>query len=162
MVSFYTRTLNTTQLKENRHLGMTKEIAPCSRGFDKNFSLLPGASNHYNYEPQLDDGEFQAPCINTTGFWMEGEKILDRTADLPKHFYSTRTFTDKMIGFLENRTEKESQKPFFAYLPYTAPHWPLQAPREIIEKYGKYFIANDDRARTNWFQRASMMTDLMP
>ncbi|KAJ5749000.1 uncharacterized protein N7511_010696 [Penicillium nucicola] len=121
------------------HLGMTKEIAPCSRGFDKNFSLLPGASNHYNYEPQLEDGEFQAPCINTTGFWMEGEKVLDRTTDIPKNFYSTETFTDKMIGFLENRTEEESQKPFFAYLPYTAPHWPLQAPKEIIEKYaGKY------------------------
>jgi arylsulfatase len=72
---------------------------------------------------------------------MEGDKILDRTADLPKHFYSTRTFTDKMIGFLDNRTEEESQKPFFAYLPYTAPHWPLQAPRDIIEKYGKYFLA---------------------
>ncbi|KAJ6071762.1 hypothetical protein N7499_009776 [Penicillium canescens] len=142
------------------HLGMTKEIAPCSRGFDKNFSLLPGASNHYNYEPQLEDGEFQAPCINTTGFWMEGEKILDRTADLPKHFYSTRTFTDKMIGFLENRTEEESQKPFFAYLPYTAPHWPLQAPREIIEKYaGKYDDGPDalTQKRLQWLKELGLV-----
>lgn len=115
---------------------MTKELSPYSRGFDKNFSLLPGASNHYNYEPQLDDGEFQAPCLNTNGFWMEGSEHLNRSTDLPTDFYSTRTFTDKMIGFLKDRTAEESQKPFFAYLPYTAPHWPLQAPREIIEKYG--------------------------
>lgn len=29
------------------HLGLTKELAPCSRGFDRNFSLLPGAGNHH-------------------------------------------------------------------------------------------------------------------
>jgi arylsulfatase A-like enzyme len=115
---------------------MTKELAPCSRGFDKNFSLLPGAGNHHNYEPQLDDGEYQAPGMK--GFWMEGNECLDRSTDLPEDFYSTRSFTDKMIGFLKDRTEDESQKPFFAYLPYTAPHWPLQAPRDIVEKYGRH------------------------
>ncbi|KAJ5933971.1 hypothetical protein N7454_006300 [Penicillium verhagenii] len=120
------------------HLGMTKDLAPHSRGFDKNFSLLPGAGNHYNFEPQLEDGECDGPCLTTDGFWTEGSEYLDRS-DLPKDFYSTQSFTDKMIGFLKGRTEEESQKPFFAYLPYTAPHWPLQAPREIIEKYaGKY------------------------
>ncbi|CAG8238441.1 unnamed protein product [Penicillium olsonii] len=126
------------------HLGMTKELSPYSRGFDKSFSLLPGASNHYNYEPQLDDGEFQAPCLNTNGFWMEGSEYVDRSTDLPKDFYSTRTFTDKMIGFLQERTEEESQKPFFAYLPYTAPHWPLQAPREIIERYAGVYDDGPD------------------
>ncbi|KAK9856062.1 hypothetical protein MYU51_001893 [Penicillium brevicompactum] len=124
-----------TMMSGKWHLGLTKELAPCSRGFDKNFSLLPGASNHYNYEPQLDDGEFKAPCLNTDGFWMEGSEKLNRSNDLPADFYSTKTFTDKMLGFLKGRTEEESQKPFFAYLPYTAPHWPLQAPREIVEKY---------------------------
>ncbi|CAG8366365.1 unnamed protein product [Penicillium salamii] len=126
------------------HLGMTKELSPYSRGFDKNFSLLPGASNHYNYEPQLDDGEFQAPCLNTNGFWMEGSKHLDRSTDFPTDFYSTRTFTDKMIGFLKDRTAEESEKPFFAYLPYTAPHWPLQAPREIIKKYAGMYDDGPD------------------
>ncbi|KAJ5338526.1 hypothetical protein N7452_005254 [Penicillium brevicompactum] len=126
------------------HLGLTKELAPCSRGFDKNFSLLPGASNHYNYEPQLDDGEFKAPCLNTDGFWMEGSEKLNRSTDLPADFYSTKTFTDKMLGFLKDRTEEESQKPFFAYLPYTAPHWPLQAPREIVEKYAGMYDDGPD------------------
>ncbi|KAJ5326669.1 uncharacterized protein N7506_009771 [Penicillium brevicompactum] len=103
-----------TMMSGKWHLGLTKELAPCSRGFDKNFSLLPGASNHYNYEPQLDDGEFKAPCLNTDGFWMEGSEKLNRSNDLPADFYSTKTFTDKMLGFLKGRTEEESQKPFFA------------------------------------------------
>ncbi|KAJ5341373.1 hypothetical protein N7541_010497, partial [Penicillium brevicompactum] len=133
-----------TMMSGKWHLGLTKELAPCSRGFDKNFSLLPGASNHYNYEPQLDDGEFKAPCLNTDGFWMEGSEKLNRSTDLPADFYSTKTFTDKMLGFLKGRTEEESQKPFFAYLPYTAPHWPLQAPREIVEKYAGMYDDGPD------------------
>lgn len=33
------------------------------------------------------------------------------------------------------RSSKENGDPFFAYLPFTAPHWPLQAPREVVRKY---------------------------
>lgn len=137
-------------LTPDRHLGMTKEIAPCPRGFDKNFSLLPGAGNHYNYEPQLDDIEVR--FIHTTGFCMEGDKFFDRTTEIPEDFYLTPTFTDKMLEFLENRTGKESQKSFFVYMRYTAPRWPLQTPREIIEKYG-WSSTCIDCSITDWAQR---------
>ncbi|KAF4913928.1 putative sulfatase [Colletotrichum viniferum] len=121
------------------HLGLSKELAPCSRGFTKSFSFLPGSGNHHAYEPQLDDDEFKIPCLKTEGHWMDGNKFINPRTDLPKDFYSTRYFTDRMIKFLEERNEKEKDEPFFAYLPFTAPHWPLQAPREVVEKYaGKY------------------------
>lgn len=64
---------------------------------------------------------------------MKDEKFLDRTKDLPSDFYSTTSFTDKLIDYLSNRDDN-SEKPFFAFLPFTAPHWPLQAPREVIDK----------------------------
>jgi hypothetical protein len=39
-------------------------------------------------------------------------------------FYSTQYFTERMLGFLKERKvdEKGEERPFFAYLPYTAPH----------------------------------------
>lgn len=44
-----------------------------------------------------------------------------------------------MIDYLKGRNEEEKEKPFLAYLAYTAPHWPLQAPQEVIDKYkGQY------------------------
>lgn len=73
----------------------------------------------------------------TDGHWVEGDKFLDRRTELPPNFYSTTSFTDKMLGMLGERTEEEKQKPFFGYLAYTAPHWPLQAPPEKIQKYGE-------------------------
>ena len=39
---------------------------------------------------------------------------------------------------LADRTKEEQEQPFFTYLAYTAPHWPMQAPQEIVEKYRKF------------------------
>lgn len=70
---------------------------------------------------------------------MRDSEIIDRTKDIPKDFYSTEHFTNEMIQYLKERTPEEKEKPFFGYLAYTAPHWPLQAPREVIDKYqGRY------------------------
>lgn len=122
-----------------RHLGLTKELAPCSRGFSKVFTYLAGAGNHYNNEPQLDESVPHLPSVWGDGLWMEGDRFLDRHTELPKDFYSTNSFTDKFIDYLANRNDKEREQPFFGYLAFTAPHWPLQAPRDTIAKYhGRY------------------------
>jgi arylsulfatase A-like enzyme len=39
------------------------------------------------------------------------------------------------LSFLEHRTDAEKEQPFFSYLAFTAPHWPLQAPPEVVRKY---------------------------
>lgn len=118
-----------------RHLGLKKELAPCSRGFSKVFTYLAGAGNHYNNEPQLDDTVPHLPSVWGDGLWMEDQVFLDRHKELPKDFYSTKSFTDKFIEYLANRSDQEREQPFFGYLAYTAPHWPLQAPQEVIAKY---------------------------
>jgi arylsulfatase len=57
--------------------------------------------------------------------------------ELPKDFFSTAAFTDKLIGYIESN--RSSGKPFFAYAAYTAPHWPLQAPEaDIAAQKGRY------------------------
>ncbi|KAI8679332.1 Sulfatase domain-containing protein [Fusarium keratoplasticum] len=122
------------------HLGTSKETAPCSRGFDKSYVFLSGCCNHFNYEPQLDDPShgFFTP-MNAGKFWMQDDQFLDRKnpEHIPSDFYSTTSFSDKLIDYLKERDDTE--QPFFAYLPFTAPHWPLQAPREVIDKYkGRY------------------------
>ncbi|CAN8100335.1 unnamed protein product [Discula destructiva] len=122
------------------HLGLKKELSPHARGFDKSFVYLAGAGNHYNNEPQLDDYDgFVVPAVKGDNLWMRDDVVIDRKKDIPKDFYSTKDFTDNMIDYLEERTAEEKAKPFFGYLTYTAPHWPLQAPREVIDKYkGQY------------------------
>ncbi|UZJ53611.1 hypothetical protein CBS101457_002931 [Exobasidium rhododendri] len=121
------------------HLGLTKETSPWARGFDRSFALLPGAGNHYAYEPQLPSGEaaikFMPPL-----YYQDDQPIP--LSDLPKPFYSSDIFATKLIEYL---SEKEESKPFFAYLPFTAPHWPLQADPSIVAKYkGRYDNGPDE------------------
>jgi arylsulfatase len=120
------------------HLGLTKESTPHARGFQRSFALLPGAGNHYGYEPQLQDGSPAIKFMPPLYYEDDKQVALD---DLPQPFYSSDVFAEKLIAQLDQRKAdvEESQKPFFAYLPFTAPHWPLQADPAIVAKYkGRY------------------------
>ncbi|MEM1063786.1 MAG: sulfatase-like hydrolase/transferase, partial [Planctomycetota bacterium] len=66
-------------------------------------------------------------------------------------FYTTDAFTDAAIEFLDGHDE---DRPFFLYLAYTAPHWPLHAREEDIQKYvGRYRPVGWDRLRTERLAR---------
>ncbi|KAL1897613.1 hypothetical protein Sste5346_003919 [Sporothrix stenoceras] len=122
-----------TMMTGKWHLGLTTELAPAARGFDACKAFLPGAGNHFNFEPQLDH---EVPSfVKSDGFWMDNDRYLDRRTELPKDYYSSDYFGSSLVDFLDKRTEAEHEKPFFAYLAFTAPHWPLQAPTEVLDKY---------------------------
>lgn len=101
------------------HLGWTERTMPGARGFDRSFVLLDGAAGHLSDLAHIPS---EPPRYRQD----------DRPIDLPEDFYSTRTYTDKLIEFLDSNRSADSR--FFAYLAYTAPHYPLQAPRSSIKK----------------------------
>lgn len=116
------------------HMGYEARNLPNARGFTRSFAVLQGGSNHFT-----DDSVFLPP----------GKKEMpkstftedDKQVPLPKSFYSSNTFTDKMIEYIGDKKRIAENRPFFAYVAYTAPHWPLQAPAEDIAKYaGKYDV----------------------
>jgi arylsulfatase A-like enzyme len=94
---------------------------PMDRGFERYFGFHGGASNFFNGN---------VTSVNYSYF-------LDRTPyEMPEHFYSTDAFTDYGIQYIE---ERDKEKPFFMYVAYNAPHYPLQAPKDDVLKYrGRY------------------------
>ncbi|KAJ2964098.1 hypothetical protein NQZ79_g978 [Umbelopsis isabellina] len=127
------------------HLGLRPEYAPCARGFTKSFSLLPGCANHYGWEPQLSQDTDQPKFFDTavSALHIEDSTYVDNS-ELPEDFYSTDYYTSKLLEYLEDRPQ---EKPFFAYLPYSAPHWPLQAPEENMEPYKDLYNDGPDALR---------------
>ena len=110
------------------HLGMTLETAPHTRGFERSFALLPGAANHYASSPKAGTGFPRQDLLYTEDGAFVG---------LPDDFYTSDGFTTKLIDYLAERPDDGA--PFFAYLAFSAPHWPLQAPDALIAKYrGRY------------------------
>lgn len=118
-----------TYLSGKWHLGEEPGQWPLDHGFDECFAFINGASSYFDFEPYQNQ------------LWPPGNELkLVRNKELAsvsdKKFYSTDLYTDEAISFIKN-TQKE--KPFFLYLAYTAPHWPLHALPEDIAKYeGKY------------------------
>jgi arylsulfatase A-like enzyme len=108
------------------HLGHSEETIPHARGFEETFILVPGGGSHWSDRKPVSPPE--------TMVYRRNGKVVEA---LPEDFYSTRYYTDVMLQFIEQN--HEDGNPFFAYLSYTAPHDPLHAPREYIDKYkGKY------------------------
>ena len=56
-------------------------------------------------------------------------------------YYTTDAFTDYAIRFVD---EQKDDKPFFLYLAFNAPHWPLQAKEEDIQKFTKIYREKGD------------------
>jgi len=105
------------------HLGYhRKKDWPLQRGFDRYFGIISGASDYF--EPT-------AP---------RGLTYMNDPADAPEDFYVTDAFTDYACRFIEESLA-EKDHPFFLYLAYNAPHWPLEAKPEDLKKYeGKYRV----------------------
>ena len=118
-----------TLLSGKWHLGLAPDQDPHARGFQRSFTLLQGGHNHFGLATS------NALIKGTT--YREDGKTLD---GVPQDFYSSDYFATKLVQYLgETKRVEDGDKPFFAYLAFTAPHWPLQAPAADIAKYhGKY------------------------
>jgi arylsulfatase len=75
--------------------------------------------------------------------YARGDEFVNHTT-LPEDYYSSDYFTSELIRFLDEHDER----PFFVYLAFAAPHWPLQAPYELIKKYKGRYDAGPDALRT--------------
>lgn len=110
------------------HLGLTPEQDPSRRGFQTSFTLLQGAHNHFGKPTKAD--------TQGATYRQDGQPV----SVLPADFYSSDFFATKLIDQIQaSKSGAEGSKPFFAYLAFTAPHFPIQAPAETIAKYrGRY------------------------
>lgn len=95
------------------------ETYPCNRGFEEHWGTIWGVVDHFD------------------PFSLVHNETPIYTDSIPKDFYSTDFITQKAIDMLD--TLNGDTKPFFMYVAYNAPHWPLMAKPEDIAKYkGKY------------------------
>ncbi len=115
-----------TYMSGKWHLGHEEKTSPHARGFEETFILAPGGGSHWNDQRPLSPPQ--------TMIYRRNGKVVNT---LPDDFYSTKYYTDILLQWLKQ--DRNDDKPFFAYLSYTAPHDPLHAPKEYIEKYkGKF------------------------
>lgn len=123
------------------HLGLEKEKGPAAKGFDRSFGLLLGGASHY-------DNSFGPDQHRQQALYRDDGKLIDKA---PRDFFSSRYYTDRIINNIEEN--KNSGKPFFAFVGFTAPHWPLQFPPDYKGKYSETYKQGWQAIREARFSR---------
>ncbi|NRA30613.1 MAG: arylsulfatase, partial [Parvularculaceae bacterium] len=126
-------------------------LLPDRRGFEDSFVLVEGSADHFRNYPALAE----LPNVN----------YRERGADVavPESFFSSTLYADKLIEQLEGQ---DDDRPFFAYLSFTAPHYPIQAPDEYIAKYDGVYEEGYEAIRQARLERMKaeglMADDVVP
>lgn len=129
----------TTLMSGKWHLGDHRPHWPGDRGFDQYFSFINGATSYYNLD-QYRPG--RAPLEMT----LNGEPYTPGEG-----FYMTDAISDYATQFIQE--QKDSTAPFFLYMAYTAPHWPLHAPESEIAKYRNKYKSGWAKIRQQRYDR---------
>lgn len=108
---------------------------PTRRGFDSAYATISGCGSYYHPATLVRD---ETP-------------IPHEPADDPD-FYYTDAITDNALRFIDDSDDRDDD-PFFLYVAYTAPHWPLHAPEPVIQRYLERYRAGWDALRAERMAR---------
>jgi len=129
---------------------------PVARGFDRYYGLLSGCCNYFNPANQRP-GEPKPGHKRPGDFrpWGIDGKVIRPFTPKDPDFYTTDAFTDRALAYLDKYGPED--KPFFLYLAYTAPHFPIQAPPDDIARYRGKYKTGWDAIRQQRYERQKKM-----
>jgi arylsulfatase len=124
-----------TGLSGKWHNGSKPPHRPIDRGFDRSYGLWDGCCNFF--DPARADPPFKGGRVR---FFGEDDR---RITEFPDDFYTTDAFVDQATEMI--RSFADAGDPFFLYVPFTAPHYPIHAKPQDIAKYkGKFSMGWDE------------------
>jgi arylsulfatase len=126
-----------------------------------------GAGNtppHSSWPTQRGFDRFYGTLTGSTGYFRPMTLMRDNTPVEPsaEDFYFTDAITDHAVQFIDGHAGREDGRPFFLYVAYTAPHWPLQASAEDVAKYDGRYDAGWEVLREERFRRMLELGILPP
>ncbi len=113
---------------------------PIQRGFNHFYGTIVGAGSYF-YPRTLTRNNIS----------------IDEEAENDENFYYTNAISENAVKFIQKHHEEKPSAPFFLYVAYSAPHWPLHAKEEDIAKYKGRFDAGWDQLRK---ERLARMVDM--
>lgn len=113
------------------HLGYDRQFSPLNRGFDEHWGFYEAFSLYAS----IDDPDVvntRTDDFSDKHMWSVGRSgasaIVHNDRPVTEDRYLTYAIADRAAGYIDQQAEHG--EPFFLYLPFSAPHTPLQAPRD--------------------------------
>jgi len=117
-----------------------KHTWPLQRGFEEFAGTIHGGGSYFDPVTLCRGNQYQRET--------KGE------------FYYTDWIAQRASEMIEKASRDE--KPFFLYVAFTAPHWPLHAPREVIDRYRGNYATGWDSLREARYRRMKAMGIIRP
>ena len=111
------------------HLGLADGCRPHDHGFDDWFGFLAGCVDVYSHIFYWGMNR-PGPALNPTHDLWDNNQEIWRNGE-----YLTEVITQRAVDAI--RRACEDDKPFFLYVPYNAPHYPMHAPKEYMDRFGQ-------------------------
>jgi arylsulfatase len=108
----------------------------------------PVADGGFDHSYVLHDHDHN---FNPKNHWEDDTPLPAVAPD--SGYYTSTAFADHAIKYLKEHAEKHADKPFFEYLCFTVPHFPLHAPAEDVAKYRNRYLAGWDAIREARWKR---------
>lgn len=116
-----------TYMSGKWHLGLAQASQPQNHGFDHWFGHMAGCIDYYSHIFYWGANR-GGPGVNPThDLWQDGEEIWEDGR------YFTELITEHAIDYV--REAAHNEQPFFLYVPYNAPHYPMHAPEKYVDRF---------------------------
>jgi arylsulfatase len=125
------------------HVGHAAGQWPTDRGFERFYGIHIHIDSYFKVLRGC-------PVYHDRTLVLPPGPSPENTLHPDEEWYTTDVFTDWGLKFLD---EANLEKPFFLYLAYNAPHWPLEAPEENIEHFKGKYLEGWDTLREERLQR---------
>lgn len=107
------------------HLGLADGSRPHQHGFDESFGFMAGWVDYYSHV--YYQGRQNNNTLQIHDLWHNGEEIY-RDGQ-----YLTELIAERAVAFLQRAAAEDT--PFFLYLPFNAPHYPMLAPKKYVDRF---------------------------
>lgn len=121
---------------------------PLQRGFDRFYGTIHGAGSFFDPNSLTRDNTLISPYADPEY--------------QPKDYYYTDAISDHAARFIREHARDHRDRPFFLYVAYTAPHWPMHAKEADIAKYKGRYDAGYDAIRAARVERARRLGVIDP
>ena len=108
------------------HLGVADDSQPHNHGFDEWSGFLAGCIDYYSHIFYWGIGGGIDPVHD---LWENGKEIYDNGR------YFTELITERTVDYIDRVAASDDEAPFFLFVPYNAPHYPMHAPQEYLDRF---------------------------
>jgi arylsulfatase A-like enzyme len=109
------------------HLGLAPGYQPGDHGFEEWFGFMGGWVDYFSHVYYF--GQAQQNTIQVHDLWEDGREVFHNGR------YMTELLTERAVDFVERAASDAERRPFFLYVPYSAPHYPMHAPRPYLDRF---------------------------